>query len=399
MKKSILVSSFISFSVLCGFAQEPCGTDAVHQHMMQADEQYRSQIENLEAQVNFMIEKREKSAAVVHMIPVVVHVIHLGEPVGTGTNISDAQIQGAIDGINNRWRNYIGNGVDMEVQFCLAPLDTAGNPSSGIVRVNGSGVPNYSTMGINANNPGCGGADETAIKNLSRWSVSDYYNIWVVYAICGGWSGWAYYPWGAPNDGASIRYSSMTGASTIPAHELGHGFFLYHTFEGDGGNSYCPQDSVCANNGDRVCDTQPHKQSDCGAANPCTGSGTWDNSRYNYMSYCSGLDRFSQGQKTRVQATLSVQPRASLLLNAICPGTSVPEYLTTDIISVYPNPVTSLLTIEGLAENSFVTITDLAGKILFHKTAREKFLIDLSELENGVYILHSSAGVKKIVKM
>src|SRR5204863_40507 len=106
-----------------------------------------------------------------------------------GTNISDAEIQAAIDGINNRWSNLIGNGINMEIQFCLASVDTAGNPSTGIVRVNGSVIPNYATNGINANNPSCGGGDEQDVKDLSRWPSTDYYNIWVVNAICGGWAG------------------------------------------------------------------------------------------------------------------------------------------------------------------------------------------------------------------
>jgi len=399
MKKFLLLFMLMFGALLRTHAQEPCATDFVHQQLMQTDAAYRNQITNLGIEIKNIIDHQKKSAATVYMIPVVVHVIHLGEPVGTGTNISDSQIQGAIDGINNRWRNIIGSGADMEVQFCLAPLDTGGNPSTGIVRVDGSGVPNYASMGINANNPGCGGADETTIKNLSRWPVSDYYNIWVVSAICGGWSGWAYYPWGGQNDGASIKYSSMTGSSTLPSHEVGHGFFLYHTFEGDGGNVSCPADTNCSNNGDHVCDTQPHKQGDCGAANPCIGSGTWDNSRFNYMSYCSGLDRFSAGQKARVQAPLLVPPRASLLLNAICPGTGIDEYSTHGNISAYPNPVTSVLKIDGLKENSPVTITDMRGKVLLKKIAGENFSIDLSSLEKGVYIFYFSSGVKKIVKM
>src|SRR5262249_227775 len=162
------------------------------------------------------------------------------------------------------------------------------------------------------NNPSCGGADEFAIKDLSRWPVSDYYNIWVVKAICGGWAGWAYYPWGGAYDGASIAYNYMTSGSAVAAHEVGHGFFLYHPFEGDAGNAQCPADADCLTQGDRICDTQPHKQGDCGTTNSCTGSGTFDNSRYNYMSYCGTQDRFTADQKARVQATLMSPPRASL---------------------------------------------------------------------------------------
>ena len=41
----------------------------------------------------------------VYTIPVVVHVIHKGEAVGTGTNISDAQINSAITNLTDTYRN------------------------------------------------------------------------------------------------------------------------------------------------------------------------------------------------------------------------------------------------------------------------------------------------------
>ncbi|MBK5283864.1 MAG: zinc-dependent metalloprotease [Bacteroidia bacterium] len=400
MKNIFLTAICIYCAAVSCFAQLPCATDFVHGSLMQSDPDYRNKILNLENDIRRNSDDAAgNSRSGTYILPIVVHVIHLGEPIGTGSNISNAQIQGAIDGINDRWRNIIGNGADMEVQFCLASIDSAGNPTTGINRVDGSSIPNYLAFGINANNPPCGGADEFVIKNLSRWPVSRYYNIWVVNAICGGWGGWAYYPNGGPYDGTSIQYSYMTGSSTIPAHEVGHGFFLYHTFEGDGGNVSCPADADCLNNGDHVCDTQPHKQSDCGATNPCTGSGTWDNSRFNYMSYCSGLDRFSPGQKARVQAVLQSPPRSTLLQNTTCLGSGINENHSADLISVYPNPVTSVLSVNGLRIKSALKIFDLTGKILLTENAGENYSIDLSGLEKGIYILQSDGVNKKIVKM
>ncbi|MDV7401643.1 hypothetical protein RZS08_60045, partial [Arthrospira platensis SPKY1] len=78
-------------------------------------------------------------------VPVVVHVIHRGENVGVGSNISDAQILGAIDGLNGRWTGQIGDGVDMGFEFCLARRDPQDQPTSGIVRVDGRTVPGYET--------------------------------------------------------------------------------------------------------------------------------------------------------------------------------------------------------------------------------------------------------------
>jgi hypothetical protein len=393
-------------------AQEPCATDPIHAALMNTSESYRNGMNALEEQVRLIISNQNPSDnRAVYTIPVVVHVIHLGEPVGMGSNISDLQIQEAIDGMNDRWRNFIGNGIDMEVQFCLAPVDPDSNASTGINRVDGSSITNYISMGANTGNASSGGADEQDIKDLSRWPVADYYNIWVVNAICGGWAGWAYYPNGNPYDGTTIRSDYMVAASSILAHELGHGFFLYHTFEGDGGNSFCPQDANCASQGDRICDTQPHMQGDC-ASSTCTGSGTFDNSRYNYMSYCSGLNRFTPDQKARVQAILSSPPRASLLLNTSCESVGIEKHAGGNIISVYPNPANNQITIYNLQFTmKSIEVSDLLGnKHISLLSAQpqpennEERTLDISSLAPGVYFVHvtdekRNKSVRKFVKM
>ena len=71
----------------------------------------------------------------------------------------------------------------------------------------------------------------------------------------------------------------------------------------------------------KICDTPPHRRNDCGINNPCMGGGDWDNSRYNWMSYCGTaveLGRFTAGQKTRMLDALLIEPRASLLLSQGC---------------------------------------------------------------------------------
>lgn len=50
--------------------------------------------------------------------------------------------------------------------------------------------------------------------------------------------------------------------------------------------------------GHLIRDTPPHKQGDCGRTNPCTINGIWENSVYNYMSYCPGTEyRFTLRSK------------------------------------------------------------------------------------------------------
>ncbi|HZH68756.1 MAG TPA: M43 family zinc metalloprotease, partial [Chitinophagales bacterium] len=302
-------------------AQSSCGTDEIHEFQMKTDSEYRRLHLQQNDAIRTIIQNKENARGAadetVYTIPVVVHVVHLGEDVGTGSNISDHQIREAIRGLNERYRNIRGDGEDIRLEFCLATQDPNGLPTNGINRVDGSGVKNYEQYGIGGSCDGTS-ASETAIKNLSRWPVLKYYNIWVVHKICGGWAGYAYYPNGFAFDGAVMLRHYMTYSSSTLAHELGHGFNLAHTFNGDDGNRFCPPNKNCATQGDYVCDTPPHKQNECGISSTCSTEGDWDNSRFNYMSYCSKKTRFTQGQKDRIRATLSVYPRANLLKSSGC---------------------------------------------------------------------------------
>ncbi|MFL5731503.1 MAG: zinc-dependent metalloprotease, partial [Cytophagaceae bacterium] len=249
------------------------------------------------------------------------HVIHLGEALGTGSNISDAQILGAIQGINDKYKNVNGTGVDMQINFCLATRDPNGNPTTGINRVDGNVVSSYSTQGMFAlqgvSPAGCTN-NNNAVKDLSKWPAANYLNLWIVakYCLSAGIDlyGQASGQTGSPYDGVTMLYSQFTQSSITFAHEVGHMFLLNHTFQGDAGGSTCPVDTSCANNGDLVCDTPPHRTNDYGATNPCSASGVWDNSRFNFMGYGWAVQaatfnetncRFTQGQKDRARAAIN----------------------------------------------------------------------------------------------
>ncbi len=321
-------------------------------------------------------------------IPVVVHVMHIGESVGVGSNISVAQINDAIRGLNDRWSKAIGDGVAIPIRFSLAKRAPDGSPSSGIVRYNASAVPRYATEGVQSAQNGPG-TDDQVLKDLSKWPPDQYYNIWVVRDIQGSVLGFAHYPFfnEAPYryDGTVIESNAMIYNSITLAHEMGHAFNLAHTFEGDNSNNTCPIDTDCTVDGDGVCDTPPHREDDCGPNNPCSNVGIWDNSRVNYMSYCGSnvSTRFTAGQGDRVLYALRYSSRNTLPIslgnsptgNAVevgitafllkdyllCDSSFSPQIQLVNYGTQNINTLTYTLTLDNISLGSFTVNPNLAA--------------------------------------
>jgi hypothetical protein len=318
-----LIISVLSLNVQAQTSDDSfsCGTDAHHAWLMQSNPEYKSAFQRQKAildSLKYAPTPESRQSPPVYTIPIVVHVIHLGEQVGQQTNISDQQILDAIVGLNERYANANGAGTDIEINFCLATIDPNGCPTSGILRADGSVIPGYREGGVTWD--GTCGVDEVLVKDLSKWPTWDYYNIWVVHDICGSIAGYAYYPNGNEYDGTVIDIASMRYENSTLAHELGHGLNLKHTFSGDEGNS-CPPDNDCLEDGDEICDTPPHRTNSCGNNNPCSNEGEWLNSRHNWMSYCFPAQedgKFTPDQRTRMRNTMLVNPRAALLQSEGC---------------------------------------------------------------------------------
>jgi hypothetical protein len=314
---------------------ERCGSGILHKKLMATDPQYAAKFQINEAQIQEIINSGERSAGT-YNIPVVVHVMHLGEAIGTGTNISVAQINSAIANLNACYSGTGGYPQNVDVHFQLAQRDRNCNATTGIVRVNASATSGYGTNGITS-------ANETTIKALSIWPNSEYVNIWIVSEIDNndggaGTQGYAYFP-GASSDKDGIvalynafgydptgtlgyNLKSYTNRNLTANHEFGHVFNLYHTFEGDDGDNdgtadQCPVNDTCSTQGDKCCDTEAHERdlvNVCGSTGvTCTGQSA-TNVVQNIMNYCSETcqTKFSADQKTRMRAAIS-GPRASLL--------------------------------------------------------------------------------------
>ncbi len=319
-----------------GISVKSCGSDEIHNELMQNDPIYRQKQEAFEMLLKDPAYAATLKTGGVYKVPVVVHLMHPNEAVGTGTNLTDEQVKAGIDYINQRFRKIAGglgdgNGEDIGIEFALAVRDENDLCTDGIVRFNMVGQTAYINNGVNRNLSS--GMSDGAMKALSRWDPTKYYNIYVVNKIdeenCdendGGWiAGYAYFAssHGNSTDGSvmlACTYNSES--STTFTHELGHAFNLYHTFEGDVNGTTCP-----TGNGDFCDDTPLHirmsehpqyatEYGNCSYAgsNTCD-AGTTQDHMLNYMdySYDACQNEFTADQKTRMVAAMT-GARASFL--------------------------------------------------------------------------------------
>lgn len=113
----------------------------------------------------------------INRIPVVVHIIHNGEAIGEGYNLSEERILGQIEILNQDFRRKEGtrgfnehtNGADTKIEFVLAKSTPDGQPSNGIVRINSNAIDNP----VPPNHR----FDHNAY--YSYWNYKHYLNIWV----------------------------------------------------------------------------------------------------------------------------------------------------------------------------------------------------------------------------
>lgn len=277
-----------------------------------------------EAWINPLIENaklnKSQNGGIV-TIPVVVHVIHSGEPYGTGANITDEQVQSQITVMNQDFRRMAGTpgfnttavGADTMIQFALAKVDANGNPTNGIDRVNLC-YPDWSTGNING-----------YVKPLTIWAPTQYMNMWSVNFSDNTLLGYAQFPsnsglgglntsGGAANtDGVVANYSTFgsTDFGAFPmnapydkgrtmTHEVGHFLGLRHIWgDANCGNDFCA-DTPTAHTANYTCNTN---------IVGCT-EGEIEMVR-NYMDYTNDtcMNIFTQNQKDRITAVMNNSPR------------------------------------------------------------------------------------------
>jgi PKD repeat protein len=270
-----------------------------------------------------------RTKAGVVTIPIIVHVVHNGEAVGAGTNISQAQVQAQIEVLNEDFRRLAGTpgfnnspvGADIEIEFCLSPVDQNGNTMAepGIHRYNG-GRADWSRDQI-----------ENQLKPTTIWNPNLFYNIWTLRfaSIDANLIGYAQFPdqsgldglpasGPASTDGVVVRYQSFGSVDkgNFPVmvapynrgrtltHETGHWLGLRHIW-GDGG---CSADDYVTDTpaSDGPSSGCPIGRISCSVVNMVE----------NYMDYTNDIcmNIFTNGQKARMQAVIQVSPRRKSLI-------------------------------------------------------------------------------------
>ena len=283
-------------------AQHHCGTDHYLEEWRKANPNWQE----LEKVNTGQIDANRRTGK--RIIPIVFHVLHTNG----AENISNEQILDQIRVLNEDFsksnpdtanvRNTInapfkGLIADLEIEFVLAKKDPNGNCTNGINRI-------FTPMHEEARD---------AVKDVVRWPVNRYLNIWVVSSIesSGGTGtvlGFANFPWmPASTDGIVIRSDEVgtIGTGNIGrsgrtlTHEVGHYLGLFHTFQGG-----------CNGAGDGVADTPPVASTFVNASCPPNSNSCPSNPLFdqweNYMDYSLGCQyMFTTGQMNRVNNFLT----------------------------------------------------------------------------------------------
>lgn len=306
--------------------------------------------------------KAGKNVQQIYNIPVVIHIIHNGDEVGTGENITDAQAISQITVMNNDFRKLIGTpgganttglAVDCEINFVLAKQDPNGNPTTGVVRHNitpysnnvadGSGGPDWETR-----------TDIETMKSNTQWNPSRYLNMWTIrpgglpleQGGMSGLLGYAQFPsnsgltgmdadgglastdgvvagynafgTNALNDGSFLLNPTYNLGRTM-THEVGHWLGLRHIW----GDDACPTNVLTNNyNNEDFCADTPAAAAanySCNLNIDSCDKIPGKDMVQNYMDYTPDacMDTFTNDQKTRMQTVMRVADRRGALNNSV----------------------------------------------------------------------------------
>ncbi len=322
MKK--IFTSFLGLSLLASvsFAQNnqvvsPCGTvqatEKIFEMHPEIKEQYDAEQAQFQQDYEAMMQTYNPNSSdrVQYIVPVVVHIVHLGGP----ENISDQQVYDVINLLNEdfsatnsdlsqvipAFQGIIG---DADFEFRLAKKDPNGNCTNGITR----------TYSSTTDDTGFNGISHPIVNAVQAqhgtWPQNKYLNIFVCRTTISGAAAYTYNPGVFTNPNSMLggivclhNYFGNTGTGNsrhTVSHEVGHWFNLSHTW---GPNNNPLQTTACSDD-DGVADTP----NTIGTSGTCdltqTTCGSLDNIQ-NIMDYSSCDNMFTQGQVARMITSIT----------------------------------------------------------------------------------------------
>lgn len=434
MKKVFLLAVLLTSNLVMAQHQRCMTTEAIN-YQESLTPGYKAQIDKAFDKAKEYAIANPKSSHL-YTIPVVVHVVY-NTP---AQNIPDSVIIDQIRVLNEDYNRQNEDTVNMRsdfdivkgnprIEFMLAQIDPLGNPTTGITRTQ-TATTTYGTLAL------LGGdfsdlekVKSTADGGIDPWDQSRYLNIWVcnmAFNVLGteivALLGYATPPAGLPNwppgsttgmsDGVVIQYQAFgtnnpnpldVGAGPIDVrgrtsvHEVGHYLGLRHIW-GDG--DCTAQDGI-----DDTPNADAQSDNDCDSTkNTCT-----DNIQgvdlpdmiENFMDYSAETcqNTFTQGQIALMHGVLESERYD--LVHGNPAGVEGSETITW---SVFPNPTTGELIIEGIEIGSTISLIDNIGNEVFKQSiTNQKTHLALNTISNGVYHLNvvtlsGQATTKKIVK-
>jgi hypothetical protein len=345
---SIRIFSVVAFLIVAfgADAQQRCGIVEYHQKLRstkifpEAAEQFESWIaKKLKDQPSYGAGRIKTGP---YKIPVVFHIIHNGEPVGTGANIPDEQVYSQLRVLNEDFKRLNADTTQtpaefkpfaarLDIEFVLARRDPEGLATTGIDRADG--------------HQASWSATDPSLKAVSYWPSEDYMNVWV--ASISDFLGLAQFPesslpgledspdiaqtdgivishraFGSIDDGDFALDADYNKGRTL-THEMGHFFGLKHIW-GDvddcSGTDYV-SDTPNQQGYTSGCPNHPHKTCDPPIISMFQ----------NFLDYTDDrcMNLFTQGQVNRMTIVIENSPRRTSLLTSI--ALNDPEPVNNDL--------------------------------------------------------------------
>ena len=387
----------------------------------------------------------EKKAVVVYNIPVIFHIIHTGQALGTNANVSAARITQQLNTLNADYRklntdlntyltqpSFVAIAADCEINFCLAKV----NPTGGVLTEPGIDRFTVASKGWSTNPPYTASSSylENTVKAGSIWNPVKYFNVWIT-ELNGGVLGYAQFPTvtagttpigditgfgGAANtDGVVVdyKYVGLSGATggaynlgRTLTHETGHWFGLRHIWGDDG--SACSGSDYAADTpnqaGENYTCPATNGQVRTDACSPTSPGVLYQN----YMDYSDDrcLVMFTASQKARMQSVMAnCIRRNSLNTSTVCSvPTGIDESSTISEVDLFPNPSNGELNIMVslvINDDYSITVINTLGQVIkqlhYSNSHGGKSTLDLSSNSQGVYFVtvktKSGSKTKRII--